>query len=82
MVSQAEFISMGYHSLDLGLISIFLERVWAPLNFEGHAISVLTMDINSRDHMLLIKIVTRNTEINDIGLFKILIHNQGIAVNR
>ena len=32
MVSQAESISKGYHSLVPGLISIFLETVWVPLN--------------------------------------------------
>ena len=32
MVSQAELISKGYHSLVPGLISIFLETVWVPLN--------------------------------------------------
>ena len=31
MVSQAELISKGYHSLVHGLISIFLETVWVPL---------------------------------------------------
>ena len=40
MVSQAELISKGYHSLVPGLISIVLETVWAPLisNFRlmGH----------------------------------------------
>ena len=30
MVSQAELISKGYHSLVPGLISVFLETVWVP----------------------------------------------------
>ena len=33
MVSQAELISNGYHSLVPGLISIFLETVWVPLTY-------------------------------------------------
>ena len=32
MVSQAELISKGYHSLVPGLISIFLQMVWVPLS--------------------------------------------------
>ena len=31
MVSQAELISKGYHSLIPGLISVFLEMVWVSL---------------------------------------------------
>ena len=31
MVSQAELISKGYHSLVPSLISFFLETVWVPL---------------------------------------------------
>ena len=33
MVSQAELISNGYHSLVPGLISTFLETVWVPLRW-------------------------------------------------
>ena len=32
MVSQAELISKGYHSLVPGIISVSLETVWVPLS--------------------------------------------------
>ena len=51
MVSQAELIWKGYHSLVPGLISIFLETVWVSLiwlafqTLKFNLISCLTMHI-------------------------------------
>ena len=42
MVLQAKLISKGYHSLDPGLISIFLETVWVPLRN-----TLRTLDLNN-----------------------------------
>ena len=36
LVSTAELISKGYHSLVPGLISIFLEKIWVPLTKHVH----------------------------------------------
>ena len=50
MVSQAEFISKGYHSLVPGIISISLETVWVPLSLR---LNQFIQDISSEEQSLI-----------------------------